>query len=208
MKPSKPSRSRKSPERPPYADPSPEWQELRKAIILSVAIVLRNFTPKTRNADSDMTLLKQLLDKLVWAYTEAPGKYRGNPLWSVGAVRSYRKWQSRCWERSGEATGRLVPDDDRLVQEYVAPREHVVSTLVNLANPTERMVGSVLRKLALAVIVTRKEYKRLPRHSNDPSNTLENDPWLRYMKVKIRIVNHSQLSRQVLFARPGLLTKG
>ncbi|MDZ4733052.1 MAG: hypothetical protein SGJ16_05635 [Nitrospirota bacterium] len=208
MKPSKSSRSRKSAERAPYADPSPEWKELRKAIIRSAAIVLRNFTPKTRNAESDMTLLKQLLDKLVWAYTEAPGKYRGNPLWSIGAVRSYKKWRSRCWKRSSAETGRLVPDDDRLVQEYVAPREHVVYTLVNLANPTERMVGSVLRKLALAVIVTRKENKKLPRHSNDPANKFENDPWVRYMKVKIRIVNHRQLSRQVLFARPGLLAKG
>jgi len=155
-----------------------------------------------------MMLLKKLLDKVVWAYTEAPGKYRGNPIWSIGAIGSYKKWNSQCWKNPKKKKGLVLPDDDRLVHEHVVPRKFVVSKLLNLANPTEQRIGSLLRKFALAAIVTRKENRRLRRHGNDSSNNFERDPWIRYKSAKIRIVNHTRMPRQICLAHPELLTKG
>ncbi len=155
-----------------------------------------------------MIPLKKLLDKAVWAYTEAPGKYRGNPIWSTDANRSYKKWNSRCWRSSKKKKGLVIPGDDRLVHEHVVPRKFVVSKLLNMANPTERGVGRLLRKFALAAVVTRKENRKLHRHGNKFSKTFERDPWIRYKNAKIRIVNHRRIPRHVRLALSELLTKG
>lgn len=193
-----------SKEQAPYDNPAAGWRELREILIRLASGSLRTFSKKSRKSEAEV-MLKKLLDKVVWAYTEAPGKYRGNPIWSIGANRSYKKWNSRCWKSSKKNKRLVIPDDDRLVHEHVVPRKFVVSKLLNMANPTERKIGSLLRKFALAAVVTRKENRKLHRHGND-SKVFERDPWIRYKNAKIRIVNHSRMPLQVRLAHPELLT--
>ncbi len=174
----------------PYDNPAPEWRILRKAIIQLASITLRHFPRRESISDTDKKLLTKLLDKLIWSYTEAPGKYRGNPIWSVGAVKSYGKWGAHSWRRSNQDIRLDIPDGDRVLPDRISPRTYIVRKLLKLVTPTERNVGRIFRKHAVAAVVTQKENRRL-KHGDSLRflNHTGSRPWHRYKVASIKLVH-------------------
>ncbi len=140
-------------------------------------------------------VVKKLLNAMLWAWSEAMGKYEGNPLWSEGAVASFRAYSEDCWKSKSQRS-RPVPHSSRLVHEHIVPRKQVVNMLLDLdqGQPSRKMlVGSLFKRHAIGAVITRKEDGRL----RDRKLTNGANGWDRYVKARIKFVAHTALPKSL-----------
>jgi len=115
---------------------------------------------------------KDLIDVLLWKYTEAHGKYIGCKYWSAGALKSLQIYNNKI------VTSNRVDPVYALRQEHIYPKNESIQRLLNLETPTIGLVNEIL-KLNIGVVVTVEENSRLSKHGN------LNDPWQRYRDANV-----------------------
>ncbi|MEM9373679.1 MAG: hypothetical protein AAGA55_08535 [Planctomycetota bacterium] len=133
-----------------------------------------------------------VLHGIMWAWTEFYGKYRGCPLWTPKAI--------------VELSNNPLPDSKKFRHEHSVPKQLIMDMLFELADPTADRVHELLSGLLFGVVVTRDEddalnvdYRRtMPPEFHEPGSPEFMDPWLRYKRCGITVVNRTDGDRIVI----------
>jgi len=134
------------------------------------------------------------VDALLWKCSELTGKYCGCQYWSVKAKELFDVTiDKRVGGRlptprdAGEITRSLQkktqPNHQRIVHEHVFPRGDFIRRLLSLSNCDG--LDALIGRLGIGCIVLGSEDNQLDRYIGDFDN-----PWLRYKKAKIRLLNN------------------
>ena len=116
-----------------------------------------------------------VLKNACWAWTEFDGKYEGCRYWSKKAA-----------------------DDPtaQCIHEHAVPRSVVIEMLCALDDATSTKVREILERFLFGVVVTLGQDKQLnstyrstmPPDFSNPGHSDFHDPWLRYRKSNIEVV--------------------
>ena len=135
--------------------------ERRDAVVETVTLLLQHHPGEKHT-------LVRCLSEMLWAWTEARGKYSRDLPWSQGAIEAHAELGSI--QRA------------KLQHEHVVPRRLVILALLDMPSPTAAKVRAFLGRYAIACVVTRNEHATLP---DLPWETLQSDPWARYLGVEV-----------------------
>ena len=121
-----------------------------------------------------------VVSQACWAWTEFDGKYFGCRFWSKKALVQAKKT--------------LKKD---LRHEHLVPRKVLVAMLMEVVEPTPEKVRELLDQFCIGVVVTKAEDEllskglrsRMPREFDDPQHEDYRDPWLRYRRCGIAVVD-------------------
>jgi hypothetical protein len=117
----------------------------------------------------------ELLSRTIWKYSEARGKFRGNPIWSRKALAHFDEV-----ERQGEKLFR---------HEHVFPQIRLIMMLRKLESPEPFSIRPLYERYAIAAVVLKEENEllnRLGRGQSTVDGAFDN-PWLRYCFENDRI---------------------
>ena len=162
---------------PPYSPKHPCFRTLEQ-VAEDVAYVLKApLTEGTKFA---------VLNNACWAWTEFGGKYQGCPRWTKLAM------LRRCVAFKNGLKRRF----EGLRREHAVPRSLVIELLRNLDTPTPTSVYEICNKFLHGVVVTKEEddilnclyRKHMPSEFFDPTSPEYHDPFLRYKRCEIEIV--------------------
>jgi len=119
-----------------------------------------------------------VINGILWAWNGDHGKYDGCEYWSKKALESKND-----------------PKVKR-IHEHIVPRKALIGILERLADPTPDKVRQVLNCLCVAAVIANEEHSRLDLSFRDrmPNDFVESplsasDPWLRYKRCGIDVVN-------------------
>lgn len=143
------------------AKPARDAVKVREAVIKACSALLFESELDSKKPE-DAFVLRRVLNELVWKYTEAqstPGKYRGCPNWTEGALRCYEE-EREWWKKAA--------------LEHVVSRDVLVSGLLGASSRDG--VKEVLAS-SVTCVVLRTEHTSLPNGSG----------WERYEKIGIRV---------------------
>jgi hypothetical protein len=129
-----------------------------------------------------------VLNNVMWAWTEYDGKYLGCPYWTRSAIDVYRR----------------AHNFKDLRHEHVVPKKCLMAMLFNLPDPTSGIVLEMLSRYLIGVIVTRDEdallgielSKSMPAQFEGCADVMARDPWLRYKLCKIDWVDVNDLPEE------------
>jgi tRNA(fMet)-specific endonuclease VapC len=110
----------------------------------------------------------ELLSRTIWKYSEARGKFRGNPFWSRKALDHFDEAN-----RMGEKLFR---------HEHVYPQVKLIEMLRQLENPSAAQLQLIYEKYAVAAVILKEQNAQL-HGSGRGQRTVEgglDNPWLRY----------------------------
>ena len=93
----------------------------------------------------------ELLSRTIWKYSEARGKFRGNPFWSQKALEHFD---------AGDRMG-----DKLFRHEHVFPQVQLIEILRRLEDPQTSQLRPIYQKYAVAAVVLREEDSLL--HTSD-----------------------------------------
>jgi hypothetical protein len=135
----------------------------------------------------DEACAKNVIDRSLWTWSvgvTSDGKYEGNPVWSEGALRSFKKWGKAI------SSGNM---SDSLRHEHVVPRAKLINYLFE---KYEQKISYEdlfldLKSKGIGAVVTKEEHSRL-----DDKNVDFNNVWKRYKDAGIKIVNHNFLDEE------------
>jgi hypothetical protein len=121
-----------------------------------------------------------VLRDVAWVWTEFYGKYKGCPYWTKTALMQHR----------------VNPKAD-FRHEHAVPKAVVMKMLLDLSAPTPEQVREICERLLVGVVVTREEdndlnmkYGRsMPAEFFNPASPSYRDPWLRYKRLGIEVVD-------------------
>ena len=152
---------------------------------VDIAVNILNHRLKTLSLFSDEgrkvnnLITRELLGRSIWKYSEAYGKFKGCPFWSVKAYNLFFKQKSSSVGVLGKY----------LRHEHTFPQRLLIEKMWSLKDPTKKNIRELYDKFAVAAVVTKDE--------NDELNSKgvglrvltidENNIWLRYNNSKIRI---------------------
>jgi hypothetical protein len=139
--------------------------------------------------------IEKCLDELIWKRSELTGKYIGCPYWSIKARAffdselkiSYPDRPVSLEEASNLAIklSKKNLGDLRLEHEHVFPKKYLIPHLLGLGSSVQRKeVDKEIERLAIACVVLHSEH---PNHNSADAD----NPWLRYAKAEIALVNNS-----------------
>jgi len=124
-------------------------------------------------------ITRELLGRSIWKYSEAYGKFKGCPFWSVKAYNLFLKQKSSSVGILGKY----------LRHEHTFPQRLLIEKMWSLKDPTKENIRELYDKFAVAAVVTKEENDKL--NSKDVglrvSTIDENNIWLRYNNPKIKI---------------------
>ena len=117
--------------------------------------------------------------EICWVWTEYTGKYNGCPHWSKKA-----------------AMQRTVNPKAKVKHEHLVPKKVVAKMLFELREPTAETVREILDKYLIGVVVSPEEDALLnsehcatmPKEFFDPEHLDYQNPWLRYDRIGIELV--------------------
>jgi hypothetical protein len=115
----------------------------------------------------------ELLDRLIWMWTEVDGKYDGCRYWSSGA-RAVRK-ALRGWKR-------------QVCHDHVIPRSMLIPML-RQTTPETSSIARLLESSAIGCVILREEHDGLKKAglgSSVPADAA-GDVWARYKAVSILV---------------------
>ena len=165
--------------------PRDDWRNTQQASI-DLAVHVLKFS-KTDPVDVYEFVIGQVLDKIIWKYSEAYGrgktdKYCRNPLWSKDAL-AYFKIHGFC-------TSQKKCQTDAIRFEHIVPREILRDYLLRRKRLSRAYVRRVL-KLSVGAIVTEGENGKLRKIDKELKETelreYRKNPLIRYQKAKIRL---------------------
>ena len=124
-------------------------------------------------------ITKEILGRTIWKYSEAFGKFKGCPFWSVKAYDFYTSQKSKPTT--------LIAKNLR--HEHTYPQILLIKKMWKLNNPTKKIIRALFDQYAIATVVTKEENLKLNSSAVGlRSDTIsEKNIWLRYNNDKITI---------------------
>jgi len=124
-------------------------------------------------------ITKEILGRTIWKYSEAFGKFKGCPFWSVKAYDFYTSQKSKPTT--------LIAKNLR--HEHTFPQKLLVTKMWNLKTPSKKIIRELYDEYAIATVVTKEENLKLNSTAVGlRSNTInESNIWLRYNNDRIKI---------------------
>ena len=152
---------------------------------VDITVNILNHRNKTKNDYSKESMrvndliTRELLGRCIWKYSEAFGKFKGCPFWSIKAYNFYVNQKSKSTA--------LVAKNLR--HEHTFPQILLIKKMWNLKNPTKKIIRDLYDKYAIATVVTKEENLKLNSSAVGlRSETIsDNNIWLRYNNEKIVI---------------------
>ena len=143
---------------------------------------IKNFSKEEFNINEQIT--RELLGRNIWKYSEAFGKFKGCPFWSVNAYNQFllmkkqKKSKAEC--------------EKNLRHEHVYPQILLIKKLKDLKKPTSKILEKLFKEYAIAAVVTKDENNLLNKARLRISTISDNNIWLRYNNkdVEIKIKNN------------------
>ena len=124
-------------------------------------------------------ITREILGRCIWKYSEAFGKFKGCPFWSIEAYNFYIDQKSK-------STALIAKN---LRHEHTYPQILLIKKMWKLNNPTKKIIRELFNQYAIATVVTKEENLKLNSSAVGlGSDTIsEKNIWLRYNNDKITI---------------------
>ena len=138
---------------------------------------IKNFSKEEFNINEQIT--RELLGRNIWKYSEAFGKFKGCPFWSVNAYNQFllmkkqKKSKAEC--------------EKNLRHEHVYPQILLIKKLKELKKPKLNVLEKLFKEYAIATVVTKDENNLLNKAGLRTSTISDNKIWFRYKNVKIKV---------------------
>lgn len=118
-----------------------------------------------------------------WQWTEFYGKYNGCPYWTVKAVEEFKS--------------NPLPNEKKYRHEHIVPKRVLNQLLFEMPPQTNESIFNFLSIMNIGVVVTREEDNLLnvdyrmsmPPEFHEPSSGEFHDPWLRYKRCGVMVVD-------------------
>ena len=142
---------------------------------------IKNFSKEEFNINEQIT--RELLGRNIWKYSEAFGKFKGCPFWSVNAynqfllMKNQKKSKAEC--------------EKNLRHEHVYPQILLIKKLKELKKPKLNVLEKLFKEYAIATVVTKDENNLLNKAGLRTSTISDNNIWFRYKSVKIKLKSNS-----------------
>ena len=136
-------------------------------------------------------ITRELLGRNIWKYSEAYGKFKGCPFWSIDALKLYETSKNKS----------LAKVANKLRHEHTYPQILLINKLKNLEEINYKVVENLFKKYAVATIVTKEENEKLnSRDVGLRTATISDDNiWLRYNNKKFKIKIAMNRSKNLFF---------
>ena len=152
---------------------------------IDIAVNILSHRLKTMNdyAEESMRvnnlITREILGRCIWKYSEAFGKFKGCPFWSIEAYNFYINQKSK-------STALIAKN---LRHEHTFPQKLLVKKMWNLKTPSKKIIRELYDEYAIATVVTKEENLKLNSKAVGlGSNTIdESNIWLRYNNDRIKI---------------------
>ena len=138
---------------------------------------IKNFSKEEFNINEQIT--RELLGRNIWKYSEAFGKFKGCPFWSVNA---YNQFLLMKKEKKSK-----VECEKNLRHEHVYPQILLIKKLKELKKPKLNVLEKLFKEYAIATVVTKDENNLLNKAGLRTSTISDNNIWFRYKNVKIKV---------------------
>ena len=124
-------------------------------------------------------ITRELLGRNIWKYSEAYGKFKGCPFWSIDALKLYETSKNKS----------LAKVANKLRHEHTYQQILLINKLKNLEEINYKVVENLFKKYAVATVVTKEENEKLnSRDVGLRTATISDDNiWLRYNNKKFKI---------------------
>lgn len=148
---------------------------------------IKNFSKEEFNINEQIT--RELLGRNIWKYSEAFGKFKGCPFWSVNA---YNQFLLMKKEKKSK-----VECEKNLRHEHVYPQILLIKKLKDLKKPTFKILEKLFKEYAIAAVVTKDENNLLNKARLRISTISDNNIWLRYNNKKVEIkIKHNPTTNE------------
>jgi len=152
---------------------------------IDIAVNILTHRIKTMNGYSKESMrvndliTREILGRTIWKYSEAFGKFKGCPFWSVNAYEFYISQKTKPTP--------LIAKNLR--HEHTFPQILLIRKMWNLKNPTKKIIRELYDEYAIATVVTKEENLKLNSSAVGlRSATIdEGNIWLRYNNDRIKI---------------------
>ena len=148
---------------------------------------IKNFSKEEFNINEQIT--RELLGRNIWKYSEAFGKFKGCPFWSVNAYNQFllmkkqKKSKAEC--------------EKNLRHEHVYPQILLIKKLKDLKKPTLKILEKLFKEYAIAAVVTKDENNLLNKARLRISTISDNNIWLRYNNKNVEIkIKHNPTTNE------------
>ena len=138
---------------------------------------IKNYSKEEFNINEQIT--RELLGRNIWKYSEAFGKFKGCPFWSVNA---YNQFLLMKKEKKSKAEC-----EKNLRHEHVYPQILLIKKLKELKKPKLNVLEKLFKEYAIATVVTKDENNLLNKAGLRTSTISDNNIWFRYKNVKIKV---------------------
>ena len=138
---------------------------------------MNDYTEESMRVNNLIT--REILGRCIWKYSEAFGKFKGCPFWSIEAYNFYIDQKSK-------STALIAKN---LRHEHTYPQILLIKKMWKLNNPTKKIIRALFDQYAIATVVTKEENLKLNSSAVGlRSDTIsEKNIWLRYNNDKITI---------------------
>ena len=138
---------------------------------------MNDYTEESMRVNNLIT--REILGRCIWKYSEAFGKFKGCPFWSIEAYNFYIDQKSK-------STALIAKN---LRHEHTYPQILLIKKMWKLNNPTKKIIRELFDQYAIATVVTKEENLKLNSSAVGlRSDTIsEKNIWLRYNNDKITI---------------------
>ena len=148
---------------------------------------IKNFSKEEFNINEQIT--RELLGRNIWKYSEAFGKFKGCPFWSVNAYNQFllmkkqKKSKAEC--------------EKNLRHEHVYPQILLIKKLKDLKKPTLNVLEKLFKEYAIATVVTKDENNLLNKAGLRTSTISDENIWLRYNNKNVEIkIKHNPTNNE------------
>jgi len=148
---------------------------------------IKNFSKEEFNINEQIT--RELLGRNIWKYSEAFGKFKGCPFWSVNAynqfllMKNQKKSKAEC--------------EKNLRHEHVYPQILLIKKLKELKKPKLNVLEKLFKEYAIAAVVTKDENNLLNKASLRITTISDNNIWLRYNNKNVEIkIKHNPTTNE------------
>jgi hypothetical protein len=162
---------------------------IKFTIDIALNILSHRLTSKENYTEEEFhineLITRELLGRNIWKFSEAYGKFRGCPFWSVKAfdhflsMKKQNKTKSEC--------------EKNLRHEHVYPQILLIKKLKDLKKPSFKTLEDLFKKYAIAAVITKDENDLLNKAKLRTLTISDENIWKRYNNkdVQIKIKNNS-----------------
>ena len=152
--------------------------------ILSHRLISKiNYTEEEFHINELIT--RELLGRNIWKFSEAYGKFRGCPFWSVKAFDHFLSMKKQNKTKAEY--------EKNLRHEHVYPQILLIKKLKDLKKPSFKILEDLFKKYAIAAVITKDENDLLNKAKLRTLTISDENIWKRYNNkdVQIKIKNNT-----------------